>query len=73
MELKERSRELLTFVVRTPQSSNFSNVEVGALGVSMNSNSDSEPFTLVDFGILDSFPYGSQPQLVTVGLSSTTC
>ena len=35
-----------TEVVLTPQSSNFSNVGVGAFGVSMNSNSLSEPWTL---------------------------
>jgi hypothetical protein len=35
-----------TEVVLTPHSSNFSNVGVGALGVSMNSNSLSEPLTL---------------------------
>lgn len=35
-----------TEVVLTPQSSNFSNVGVGALGVSINSNSLSEPLTL---------------------------
>ena len=39
----------LTAVVLTPQSSNFSNVGVGALGVSMNSNSLSEPLTLCGF------------------------
>lgn len=38
--------ERLTDVVRTPQSSNFSNWGVGALGVSINSNSLSEPFAL---------------------------
>jgi hypothetical protein len=37
---------ILTDVVRTPQSSNFSNWGVGALGVSINSNSLSEPFVL---------------------------
>ena len=37
---------ILTEVVLTPHSSNFSNVGVGALGVSMNSNSLSEPLTL---------------------------
>jgi hypothetical protein len=37
---------ILTDVVRTPQSSNFSNLGVGALGVSINSNSLSEPFVL---------------------------
>jgi len=36
----------LTDVVRTPHSSNFSKVGVGALGVSMNSNSDSLPLAL---------------------------
>lgn len=36
----------LTEVVLTPQSSNFSKVGVGALGVSMNSNSLSEPLAL---------------------------
>lgn len=36
----------LTEVVFTPHSSNFSNVGVGALGVSMNSNSLSEPLML---------------------------
>jgi hypothetical protein len=35
-----------TEVVLTPHSSNFSKVGVGALGVSMNSNSLSEPLTL---------------------------
>jgi hypothetical protein len=35
--------DVLTEVVFTPQSSNFSNVGVGALGVAMNSNSLSEP------------------------------
>lgn len=39
-------RNVLTDVVRTPQSSNFSNLGDGALGVSINSNSLSEPFTL---------------------------
>jgi hypothetical protein len=39
----------LTAVVLTPHSSNFSNVGVGALGVSMNSNSLSEPLTLCGF------------------------
>jgi hypothetical protein len=38
----------LTEVVFTPQSSNFSNVGVAALGVSMNSNSLSEPLMLWD-------------------------
>jgi hypothetical protein len=33
----------LTDVVRTPQSSGISKVGVGALGVSMNSNSESLP------------------------------
>ncbi len=37
---------VLTDVVRTPQSSDFSNWGVGALGVSINSNSLSEPFVL---------------------------
>ncbi len=36
----------LTDVVFTPHSSNFSNVGGGALGVSINSNSLSEPLTL---------------------------
>ena len=36
----------LTEVVFTPHSSNFSNVGVGAFGVSMNSNSLSEPLVL---------------------------
>jgi hypothetical protein len=40
------SRIRLTDVVLTPHSSNFSKVGVGALGVSMNSNSLSEPLTL---------------------------
>lgn len=35
-----------TEVVLTPHSSTFSNVGVGAAGVSMNSNSDSEPLAL---------------------------
>jgi hypothetical protein len=35
-----------TDVVLTPHSSNFSKVGVGALGVSMNSNSLSEPLVL---------------------------
>lgn len=35
-----------TEVVLTPHSSNFSNEGVGALGVSMNSNSDSLPLVL---------------------------
>jgi hypothetical protein len=35
-----------TEVVLTPQSSNFSKDGIGALGVSMNSNSLSEPLTL---------------------------
>jgi hypothetical protein len=39
----------LTAVVLTPHSSNFSNVGVGALGVSMNSNSLSEPLMLWGF------------------------
>lgn len=38
----------LTEVVFTPQSSNFSIVGVAALGVSMNSNSLSEPLTLLE-------------------------
>ncbi len=48
-EKKKRLRRRggkLTEVVRTPHSSNFSKVGVGALGVSMNSNSDSLPLTL---------------------------
>jgi hypothetical protein len=48
-------REELTLVVRTPHSSNFSKVGVGALGVSMNSNSDSLPFTLCGFDMLGAF------------------
>jgi hypothetical protein len=42
----------LTEVVRTPHSSNFSKVGVGALGVSINSNSDSLPLALCGFDIL---------------------
>jgi hypothetical protein len=42
----------LTEVVFTPQSSNFSNVGVAALGVSMNSNSLSEPLTLWDLAAM---------------------
>lgn len=41
-----------TEVVRTPQSSNFSKVGVGAFGVSMNSNSDSLPLVLWGFDML---------------------
>jgi hypothetical protein len=42
----------LTEVVLTPQSSNFSNVGVAALGVSMNSNSLSEPLMLWDLAAM---------------------
>lgn len=42
---------VLTEVVRTPHSSNFSKEGVGALGVSMNSNSDSLPLVLWGFDI----------------------
>lgn len=42
----------LTDVVRTPQSSTFSKVGVGALGVSTNSNSDSLPLVLCGFDML---------------------
>lgn len=41
-----------TEVVRTPHCSNFSKEGVGALGVSMNSNSDSEPLVLCGFDML---------------------
>ena len=50
-----RRGEKLTEVVRTPHSSNFSKVGVGALGVSINSNSDSLPFTLCGFDMLGSW------------------
>ncbi len=46
----------LTAVVFTPQSSNFSNVGVGALGVSINSNSDSLLFRLCGFDIVGKVP-----------------
>jgi hypothetical protein len=50
----ERGRKCeLTEVVLTPQSSNFAIVEVGAFGVSMNSKSDSLPFKLWGFDILN--------------------
>lgn len=39
-------------MVRTPHSSNFSKEGVGALGVSMNSNSDSLPLVLWGFDIV---------------------
>jgi hypothetical protein len=42
----------LTDVVRTPQSSTFSKVGVGALGVSTNSNSDSLPLVLCGFDMM---------------------
>lgn len=45
-------REGRTEVVLTPHSSNFSKEGVGALGVSMNSNSDSEPLVLCGFDML---------------------
>lgn len=45
-------REGHTEVVRTPHSSNFSKEGVGALGVSINSNSDSEPLVLCGFDML---------------------
>lgn len=48
----ELGRGRRTEVVRTPHSSNFSNEGVGALGVSMNSNSDSEPLVLCGFDML---------------------
>ena len=47
-----RRGEAPTDVVRTPHSSNFSKVGVGAFGVSMNSNSDSLPVTLCGLDIL---------------------
>jgi len=51
--LVELTGKLPTDVVRTPHSSNFSNVGVGALGVSMNSNSDSLPVALCGLDILE--------------------
>lgn len=48
----ELGRGRRTEVVRTPHSSNFSKEGVGALGVSMNSNSDSEPLVLCGFDML---------------------
>lgn len=48
----ELGREEPTEVVRTPHSSNFSKEGVGAFGVSMNSNSDSEPLVLCGFDML---------------------
>jgi hypothetical protein len=44
-----------TEVVATPQSSTVSRVGVGALGVSMNSYSDSLPFTLCDFDMVNQY------------------
>ncbi len=49
------SLSVLTDVVRTPQSSlTFSKVGVGALGVSINSNSDSLPLALCGFAMVTS-------------------
>lgn len=46
------TRAVHTEVVRTPHSWNFSKEGVGALGVSMNSNSDSLPLVLWGFDIV---------------------
>lgn len=48
----KREGRLITEVVRTPHSSAFSKVGVGALGVTMNSKSDSLPLALCGLDIL---------------------
>lgn len=59
-------------MVFTPQSSNFSNVGVGALGVSMNSNSLSEPLTL--WGLEDMFAvFSSELRRVNLYNSELWC